>query len=125
MARTKVLIVDDEKEFASTLAERLQIRDYEAAAAYSAEEAFASIRSDPPDVVLMDLKMPGVSGIEALKIIKGSHPTIEIIILSGLGSKKSASEGILTGAFDYVIKPVEIDDLVIKIDQAKNKKDNV
>lgn len=124
MSRTIVLIVDDEKEFASALAERLQIRDYGATAVYSADEAFSAIRNNPPDVVLLDLRMPGVSGIEALKMIKQSHPTIEVIILSGLTSEKSASEGLLSGAFDYVIKPVEIDDLVIKIDQAKDKKDN-
>ena len=124
MSRTTVLIVDDEKEFASALAERLQIRDYGATAVYSAEEAFGAIQSDPPDVVLLDLRMPGVSGIEALKTIKQSHPGIEIIILSGLGSEKSASDGLLSGAFDYVVKPVEIDDLIIKIDQAKDKKEN-
>ncbi len=124
MSSTTVLIVDDEKEFASALAERLQIRNYGATSVYSAEEAFAAIRSDPPDVVLLDLRMPGVSGIDALKTIKQSHPAIEVIILSGLSSEKSASEGLLNGAFDYVIKPVEIDDLIIKIDQAKDKKEN-
>ncbi len=123
MSRTKVLVVDDEAEFASVLAERLQLRNYDAKAVYSAEEGFEAIRNDPPDVVLLDLKMPGMNGIEALKTIKASYPMIEVVILTGLGSEKSAEEGTFNGAFDYVIKPVEIEDLVIKIDQAKNKKD--
>jgi DNA-binding NtrC family response regulator len=123
MSRTKVLIVDDEAEFASALAERLQLRDYDARAVYSADDGFESISADVPDVILLDLKMPGIKGIEALKTIKLAHPMIEVIILSGLRSEKSASEGLKNGAFDYVVKPVEIEDLVIKIDQAKDKKD--
>ncbi len=123
MSRTKVLVIDDEKEFASALAERLQLRIYDARAVYSADEGFEAIRQDPPDVVLLDLRMPGMKGIEALKVIKASHPGIEVIILTGLASEKSATEGTLSGAFDYVIKPVEIEDLIIKIEQAKHKKE--
>ncbi len=123
MSATKVLLVDDEAEFASALAERLQMRGYDAKAVYSADEGFESISRDAPDVILMDLNMPGIKGIEALKTVKLVHPAIEVIILSGLGSEETATEGLRNGAFDYVVKPVEIEDLVIKIDQAKEKKD--
>jgi DNA-binding NtrC family response regulator len=123
MSRTKVLIVDDEEEFASALAERLQIRDYEAAAVFTADEACSVISNNPPDVVLLDLRMPGMDGLSALKTIKNIHPKIEVIIVTGLATEENRSEALRSGAFNYVTKPIEIDDLIVIIDLAKSNKD--
>jgi DNA-binding NtrC family response regulator len=119
---TRVLIVDDEAEFASTLAERLVLRSYDAKAVYSAQEAIAFIHANPPDVVLLDLRMPGIGGFEVLNTIKGIDPTIEIILLTGQPKTEGMSEGIPTGLFDYVIKPVDIGELIKKINTASEKR---
>lgn len=116
---TKVLIVDDEVEFASTLSERLTLRDYDAKAVYCAEDAIAVTRTDPPDVVLLDLKIPGMSGEELFKIIKKINPAVEIIILTG---QIPIEGGTVKGAFDYIVKPVDIDKLIVKINNAGKKK---
>lgn len=122
MARTKVLLVDDEIEFASTLAERLSIRGYDTSAVYSADEVLGRVRSDMPDVVILDLKMPGASGLDVLKAIKQFNSSIEVILLTGHGSEQCTSECESGGAFDYIMKPVEIDNLTLKIDMAVGKK---
>lgn len=121
MASTKVLLVDDEVEFASALSERLRLRNYDAKAVYHAEDALPAVRKDKPEVVLLDLRMPGIDGIEVLKAIKEFDSTIEVIILSGQGDKESAAKGIRAGAFDYVMKPVDIGEVTSKIEQAKKK----
>ncbi len=120
--QTKVLIVDDEIEFASTLAERLQIRGYNAKSVYSAEDAIALSRNDPPDVMLLDLRMPVMSGIKVLQTIKQFNPSIEVIMLTGLGSTQDSAEGMESGAFDFIMKPVDIENLVEKIEKAKSNK---
>ncbi len=122
MLQTKVLIVDDEIEFASTLAERLQIRGYNAKSVYSAEDAIALSRNDPPDVMLLDLRMPVMSGIKVLQTIKQFNPSIEVIMLTGLGSTQDSAEGMESGAFDFIMKPVDIENLVEKIEKAKSNK---
>lgn len=122
MLQAKVLIVDDETEFASTLAERLEIRGYNAKAVYSAEDAIASSRTDPPDVILLDLRMPGMSGIQVLKTIKQFNPSIQVIMMTGLGVSQESAEAMESGAFDCVMKPVDIENVVLKIDDAKGKK---
>ncbi|MDH5768773.1 MAG: response regulator [Nitrospirota bacterium] len=124
MTDIKVLLVDDEVEFASALSERLRLRSYEAKAIYRAEDAIPFVKSDKPDVVLLDLKMPGMDGIEILEAIKQFDPTIEVIILTGHGDTESADKGIKTGAFDYIMKPVDIGELITKIEQAKKKKNS-
>ena len=123
MSRTKVLIVDDEEEFASPLAERLELRQYDASAVFTAEQAFSAIRDDPPDVVLLDLRMPGMDGLMALKTIKNIDPKIEVIIVTGLATVENQAEALKSGAFIYVTKPIEIDELIVIIDLAKNNKD--
>jgi DNA-binding NtrC family response regulator len=122
MLKVNVLLVDDEVEFASTLAERLQIRGYEAKAVFCAEEALDKVRSAPPDVVLLDLKMPGMNGVEVLKRIKKISPSTEVILLTGHGSEQCAAEWAADGAADYAIKPSEIETLVAKIDRAYEKR---
>ncbi len=125
MAQTKVLLVDDEKEFASALAERLQLRNYEVKSASNALEALGIVNSFLPDVVLLDLKIPGMDGIETLKAIKKFNSTIEVIMLTGHGDTRSVEEGMKSGAFEYIMKPVDIGELTIKINKAWQKKQAV
>lgn len=123
MDKHKILIVDDEMEFAETLAERLNLRNFEARAVGGAEEAQAMIGADwQPDVVLLDLKMPGIDGLAALDMIKTRDQAIEVIMLTGHGSTASGIIGMQRGLFDYLMKPVDIGDLVEKINQAVQKK---
>lgn len=118
-----MLVVDDEIEFASVLSERLRLRSYDAKAVYTAEDALSVIPKWSPDVVLLDLQMPGMGGLEALKIIKQIEETIEVIILTGRGDERSLEEGMTGGAFEYIMKPVDIGELLIKIDKAnKNRR---
>lgn len=116
MREVRVLVVDDEMEFANALAERLRLRSIAAEAVSGAGEALARIHGGwRPDVVLLDLKMPGVDGLAALSLIKEHDPTIEIILLTGHGSTSAAIEGMKRGLFDYLLKPTDIGDLAQKI----------
>ncbi len=121
MERTKVLLVDDEVEFATALSQRLQLRKYDAKAVFCAEDALAVVHSNPPDVILLDLKMPGMSGFEVLRAVRQFNPTVEVIILSGHGSMQSRDEATESGIFDYVMKPIDIEELTQKIDSAKQR----
>lgn len=123
MSQTKVLLVDDEVEFASALAERLQMRNYDVKTANNALEAFGLINTYPPDVVILDLRIPGMDGIEILKTIKKLDPSIEVIMLTGHGDVQSVEEGMKSGAFEYIMKPVDIWELTSKVDKAKKKRD--
>jgi DNA-binding NtrC family response regulator len=119
---TKVLIVDDEVEFASTLAERLALRNYDVKAVYHVEDAITAAQSDPPDVVLLDLRMPGIGGFEVLKTIKQFDPAIEVIMLTGQPITEVTDEEVPAGLFDYIMKPVDIGELVVKINNATEKR---
>lgn len=124
MNKIKVMIVDDEMEFATTLNERLILRNFDSRAVCGAEKAIAVIVSGwIPDVVIMDLKMPVMDGIESLELIKQHEPSIEVIILTGHGSTASGIEGMQKGLFDYLMKPVDIGDLVDRINAAVQKKE--
>lgn len=124
MNKTKVLVVDDEVEFASTLAERLQLRGYDAKSVYCADDTFAAVKSEPPDVILLDLKMPGMSGIEILMTVRTFAPDIYVILLTGHMDVEKEIEGISLDNFDYIIKPVDIKELIQKIEDAvKQRKD--
>lgn len=107
----KVLLVDDEKEFVHTLSERLQTRSLESAVVYDGEEALSFVEGDEPEVMVLDLKMPGIDGIEVLRRVKQSHPRTEVIILTGHGSEKEEKLAAELGAFAYLQKPVDIDKL--------------
>jgi len=122
MPQTKVLLVDDEKEFASALAERLQLRNYDVKSASNALEALGLVHSFLPDVVLLDLKIPGMDGIETLKAIKQFEPAIEVSMLTGHGDIGSVEAGMMSGAFEYIMKPVDIGELTLKINKACQKK---
>lgn len=123
MLRTKVLLVDDEVEFASALAERLQMRNYDVRTASNGLEAMALFHSSPPDVVLLDLKIPGMDGLEILRNIKKFDPTIQVLMLTGHGDKESVQKGMQSGALEYIMKPIDIDELTSKIDRARKKRE--
>lgn len=122
LPQTKLLLVDDEVEFASALAERLQLRGYDVKTANNALEALALIHTNLPDVIILDLKIPGMDGIETLKTIKKIDSTIEVIMLTGHGDVQSVAEGMKSGVFEYIMKPVDIGELTVKIDNAMKKR---
>ncbi len=108
---SKVLLVDDEREFAQTLSERLLMREVGSAIAYNGEDALSLVDDDEPEVMVLDLKMPGIDGIEVLRRVKRDHPDVEVIILTGHGSEEDESICRGLGAFAYLHKPVDIDAL--------------
>ena len=112
MEAIHVLIVDDEAELVSALCERLALRGFEAEGLTTGAEALTFLETEPCDVVLLDVKMPGLGGLEVIRLIKAERPTLAVILLTGHGSVKSVEEGMALGAFDYLMKPVKIDDLV-------------
>ena len=118
MKKVKVLLVDDEKQFVDTLADRLKMRDLEASTAHNGEEALSSVAQDEPDVIVLDLKMPGSHGIEVLRRIKTAYPNVEVIILTGHGTEKDQEAARNLGAFDYLTKPANIDKLLPRIKKA-------
>lgn len=114
----KVLIADDEVEFSSTLQTRLNLRKFQATAVYSGKETLRAIEEEHPDVLLLDLKMPDLDGLEVLARLKEEHPGIQVIILTGHGSFEVGKEGMELGAFDYIMKPVDLNVLISKIQEA-------
>ena len=117
----KALLVDDEAEFVMTLAERLQIRGIQARTATDGQQALAMIESEKPQVVVLDIMMPGISGLEVLDYIKKNYPNIEVILLTGRGSTKEGIEGMQLGAFDFLMKPVKIEELIPRMLEAFQK----
>jgi DNA-binding NtrC family response regulator len=117
-----VLLVDDEPAFLDTLSKRLALRRLQVATAGSAKEALAALGQQPVDVVVLDVKMPGMDGIATTRAIKDAHPLVEVILLTGHANLEASVEGMAMGAFDYLIKPVNIDELVYKIEDAHRKK---
>ena len=118
MRNLKILLVDDEEEFVTTLAERLELRGFRAQAVTDGEGALHMIESDPPQVIILDVMMPGLGGLEVLKRIKTQHPQIHVILLTGHGSTKEGIEGMQLGAFDYLMKPINIEELIKKMQDA-------
>ena len=112
MEGLRVLIVDDEEELVSALEERLNLRGFDAKGVTTGREGLAFLDDTPCDVVLLDVKMPGIGGLEVIKSIKAEHPKLEVILLSGHGSAQDVEKGMALGAFDYLMKPVDIDVLV-------------
>ena len=118
MAQWKVLLVDDEVEFATTLAERLTLRGIEAVTVHDGEAALQRIAADPPQIVVLDMMMPGLGGLEVLRLIKKNHPGIPVILLTGRGSTKEGIDGMDLGAHDFLMKPIKIEALVEKMKEA-------
>jgi DNA-binding NtrC family response regulator len=111
MEKMRVLLVDDEAEFVSALAERLNLRGFDAQTATSGEEALEKVEASPPQVMLLDMLMPGMSGLEVLKRIKRDHPEVKVILLTGRGSWDGI-QGVREGAYDCLMKPIQIEELM-------------
>jgi len=118
---SKVLLVDDEREFVQTLSERLIMRDMGPAVAYDGESALDLIKEDEPDVMIVDLKMPGIDGLEVLRTVKKTRPDIEVIILTGHGNEEDRQLCLDLGAFAYLQKPLDINVLSETIQEANEK----
>ncbi len=118
----KVLFVDDEIDFLETLMKRMKKREAGVVGVGSGEEALRFLNEQPVDVVVLDVKMPGMDGIQTLREIKGRYPLIEVIMLTGHANVEVAIEGMELGAFDYLMKPMDIDELLFKIQDAYKKK---
>jgi DNA-binding NtrC family response regulator len=122
MEPIKVLLVDDEEDFQETLAKRLSRRQMAVTTAGSGDAALEILDTVDIDVVLLDVKMPGKDGIQVLKEIKKNTPLVEVIMLTGHASVEAAISGMALGAFDYLMKPMDIDEIVYKLQDAhKNK----
>ena len=115
---TRILIADDEVEFSSTLATRLEIRGYVTEIVNSGEETLEAVSRQTPDLLLLDLKMPDLDGLEVLTKIRENHKELKVIILTGHGSFSYGNQGMALGAIDYIMKPVELSLLLEKIEEA-------
>jgi DNA-binding response OmpR family regulator len=115
---TKLLLVDDEEGYVSVLAKRLSKRNFQVETALSGSEAIRILRNESFDLAVLDLKMEDMDGIEVLKIFKVMAPQMPVIILTGHGSETAAREGMEYGAFDYLVKPCDLSELVVRIRQA-------
>jgi DNA-binding NtrC family response regulator len=116
--KIRVLLVDDEKDFVETLAQRLEVRDFVVATAFGGDEALSLIKENEFDVVILDVLMPGKDGIETLNEIKELKPLINVIMLTGNATVETAIEGMKLGAYDYLMKPTQTEELVEKITKA-------
>ena len=120
----KVMVVDDEEDFLETLVNRLKKRNIEAVGFLNGEDALEAMKSRLFDVAILDIKMPGgMDGIEVLREMKRTQPLVEVILLTGHASVETSIEGMKLGAFDYLLKPVKLEDLLVKLGQAFEKKD--
>ncbi len=120
--KARVLIVDDEEEFINSLAERLSIRDYDATTSVNGQDAIEKIRGYDFDVVMLDVVMPGIDGLEVLREIKRIKPLTEVIMLTALPNVEIGVEAMKRGAMDYILKPCEIEELISKIDRGYARK---
>ena len=123
MKDASILLVDDEKAFVDTMAKRLSKRDLNISKVYSGEDALDEIKNNPEtEVVVLDIMMPGIDGIETLRRLKKDYPLLEVIILTGHGRVASYKEAEKLGAFSYLEKPYDIDELIEVIKQAYHKR---
>ena len=118
----RVLLVDDEKEFAEVLSLRLLEVGEKVTVAYSGQECLEVLSKKEIDVVVLDIKMPGMDGMETLREIKQRFPLVEVIMLTGHGTAQTAVEGMKLGAFDYLLKPADFEDLLAKLEGAGRRR---
>ncbi len=114
----RILLVDDEMGFAEVVSKRLRKRGMRVKAVFTGSNAIQAIRKQDFDVAILDLKMEDMDGIEVLKIFRKAYPEMAVIMLTGHGSETAAKEGLKNGAFDYLTKPCDLEDLVEKIHEA-------
>lgn len=119
----RVLIVDDEEDFAEMLSLRLQEVGQKVSTAHSGRECLDRLKQEDIDIVVLDILMPGMNGIDTLKEIKKRFPIVEVIMLTGHGTIQTAVDGMKLGAFDYLLKPADFKELVTKLDGARKRKD--
>ncbi len=122
MTQFSVLLVDDETEFLETLVKRLKKRKLDVISAESGKEALQMLQQHPVDVVVLDVRMPDMDGLETLKEIKKLRPAVEVIMLTGHANVEVAMQGMELGAFDYLMKPMDIDELLYKLQDAYKRK---
>jgi DNA-binding NtrC family response regulator len=120
--KSRLLLVDDEEQFVEALSERLSMRDYDVTTSLTGEDAIEKIKNYNFDVVILDVRLPGIGGADVLREIKNLKPLTEVIMLTGHGTVEMAIEGMKLGAFDFMMKPCETEDLTAKIDQAHDRK---
>lgn len=118
MGLLKVLLIDDEEEFVTALAERLELRGMAVETATNGETGLSMIDASPPQVVVLDVLMPGLGGADVLKRIKAKYPQIPVILLTGHSSVREGANGLRQGAYDYLIKPIDIEELIDKMQDA-------
>lgn len=122
MKEFKVLMVDDEEDFVRTLDERVKMRNLESNVALSGEQALEILEKDAPDVMLLDLKMPGMDGMEVLRRAREAFPGVQVVMLTGHGSEQDEAEARRLGVFEYLRKPVPIEKLMKVLKAAYQRK---
>ncbi len=122
MGKMKILLVDDEERYLQTTRKLIEKKGYEVLTALSGEEALEKLKPQNVHVVILDVKMPGMDGNQTLKAIKTLYPLVEVIMLTGHGTMDSAIDGLKSGAFDYLVKPADIDDIIEKAMEAFEKR---
>ena len=118
MSEMRVLFIDDEEELVSTLVERLSYRGIESAYAIDGHEGLAKMKEGRFDIVVLDLKLPGLGGEEVLRRLRRDYPRVPVLLITGHGSPITDVESRPEGAYDYLIKPVNLDDLIAKMREA-------
>lgn len=118
MNEWNILLVDDEVEFVTTLAERLDLRGIAARVAHDGESALKAANQGEPHVMVLDVMMPGMKGIEVLQRVKEQHPAVQVVLLTGQGKTRDGIEGMRHGAFAYLTKPLDIEELIRTLSEA-------
>lgn len=119
---TRILLVDDEADFVETMTKRFRIRKLPVETAGSGPEALAKLAEQEFDVVILDVRMPGMDGLETLRQIRAKHPLTEVIMLTGHASLETGMRGMSLGAYDYILKPADFDELLDKVRRAAERK---
>jgi len=122
MVKMRIMLVDDEERFLQTTQKMISKKGYDALIAASGAECLKKLEEELVHVVILDVKMPGMDGVETLKHIKQRFPLVEVIMLTGHATAESAVEGLKLGATDYLTKPTSIEDLITKAEEAYNKR---
>lgn len=118
MRTWNILLVDDEVEFISTLAERLELRGIFARVTHDGESALKAVAENEPQVMVLDVMMPGLKGLDVLQRVKEEHPKVQVILLTGQGKTRDGIEGMRYGAYAYMMKPLDLDELIRTISEA-------